>query len=133
MSNGAWEIVVDAVLAVGRQKAQTETQREYVGRLEREKEGFFPGYCPDFERMFPTNEERAFWCGCFRDAARWLCIGKLPNRLWAGSPAISVFHLYWCAQLLLDLLKRAEFPGPITDEDSTLREHARTAAVREPK
>ena len=127
ISNGAWDIVVDSVLAVAREKAQTDIEREYVAGLEREKEGFYPGYCPDFERMFPTDRERAFWCVCFRDAARWLCIGKLPNRLWAGSPAISVFHLYWCAELLTDLLRGNEYGGAVVDEDARLREQAREA------
>lgn len=131
ISNGAWEIVVDNVLAVARERASTEAEREYVGRLEREREGFYPGYCPDFERMFPSDEERAFWCGCFRDAARWLCVGKLPNRLAAGSPAMSVFHSYWCAELLTDLIKRAEYHGAVVDEDSTLREQAHKAAIGE--
>ena len=127
MTNGSWEAVVDNALAVARERADSDLRREYVARLERQKEGFFPGYCPDFEDLFPTDDERTFWCVCFRDAGRWLCTGRLKNPLWGGSPALAVFHVYWCAELLLSLLRASGSTVPLLDEDTLLREEARKA------
>jgi hypothetical protein len=133
MSNGSWELVVENVLVVAREKARTDLHRSSIARLDEEQKAFYPGYNPDFERLFPTHEERAFWAMCFRDVGRWLCIGKLPNQLWGGSPALCVFYTYWCAELLSGLLRNAKIDfdyAAYWDEDTQLRVQAREEEMR---
>lgn len=132
ISNGACEKVFDDAITVAEYHAATDSERKYIERLKHERQGFFPGYCPDFESLFPTFEEREFWIRCFRDAGRWLHEGRLDNPPGGGaSPAMWIFHTYWCAELLQGTLRQADRSCMLDDQDTTLRAQARERYLAE--
>jgi hypothetical protein len=121
ISNGSCEKLFDDAIAVATAYVTTEVEAAYVARMCAQREKFYPGYSPDFETLFPTLEEKKFWIRCFYDAGRWLHQGRLENPPGGGaSPAMWIFHTYWCAQLLRELINREDRGWVCNDEDSVL-------------
>jgi hypothetical protein len=132
ISNGACSKAFDDAIFVGESQATTEIEKEYLLRLKYERMGFYSGYCPDLEGLFPTLEERKFWARCFLDAGRWLYEGRLENPPGGGaSPAIWIFHTYWFAELLRELIRRDDRNWPIDDLDTVLRAEQRDRELDE--
>ena len=126
ISNGACSKAFDDAITVAEQYAATDTEREYVSRLKYERQGFYAGYCPDFEALFPTVEERKFWTRCFLDAGRWLHEGRLENPPGGGSsPAMWIFNTHWMADLLRELVRRDDRHWSPDDRDTVLRAEQR--------
>jgi hypothetical protein len=122
ISNGACEKAFDDAILVAKHRANSAAENEYISRLEYERKGFYPGYCPDLDGLFPTLEEKKFWIRCFYDAGRWLHEGQLENPPGGGSsPAMWIFHTYWFGELLRELIRREDREWILNDEDSDLR------------
>src|SRR6185436_11322276 len=124
MSNGSWEQVVDDALTVAKALATKPHELEFITELNKRAEAFFSGYAPDLAEIFPADQQRMFWAMCFREAGRWLHLGKLDNPLRAGTPALQIFYSYWCAYLLEDSLVGSKTESIYLDEDSRLRQAA---------
>lgn len=118
-SNSEWEDVVKNAIVVARHMAKEDFENGFIVGLEKERRGFFSGYCPDFDRLFRTRVEKIFWASCFFELSRWLCIGKLPHEE-ARSPARRVFIAYWCGDLLRHLLNREAGECVFFDHDTQL-------------
>ncbi len=106
-SNGEWEQAMDDALEVAEAQDLTREQEEYVRRFREEKECLYPGYCPHFEILFPTDEEKDFWSGIWLSAARKVVSGELNSKE-TPDAARRVFVNYWCASMTGFLRKGEE-------------------------
>jgi hypothetical protein len=122
ISNGSCEKVFDDAITVAKHHASSDVEIGYLARLEDQRKGFFTGYCPDLDALFPSVAEKKFWVRCFYDAGRWLHEGRLENPPGGGSsPAMWIFNTYWCAELLCELIGREDRDWTLNDEDTLLR------------
>ncbi len=125
-TNWEWECAGNDALIVAKAIATTPPEQSFVEKFEQSQRGLFSGYCPDFERLFPSLIEQKFWVRCFRDAARWLQLGRIPNE-GPDSAARRIFIAYWCADILKALVYRLDDIWIADDEDSLLRFNTRGA------
>ena len=122
MSNSSWIGVIGDALLVAQSYSLSPIELKFIESLQQETEGFFPGYCPEFDSLFKSIEEKKFWCKCFRDVGRWLCLGKISHDYDDTSPAQRIFHTHWCAELLSDLIRKEDITWIVDDEDGLIRQ-----------
>lgn len=116
-TNYEWERAAHDAITVGEVIASDESERSMVRRFAKSQEGLFSGYCPNFDRLFPSNAEKRFWIRCFLDTAQWIQLGRIPH----GEPesaARRIFIAYWCGDILRALIRRVDDAPPPEDQDS---------------
>ena len=106
-SNGEWENAMDDALRVAEGLEITPQEKDYISRFRDEMKCLYSGYCPSFEILFPTDEEKIFWAKAWISAAQQIVSGALPARE-HGDPARRVFINYWCGSIIGFLLKGEE-------------------------
>jgi len=132
ISNGSCAKMFDDAITLAKHHARSPLENEYISRLEYERKGFYAGYCPDFDGLFPSLDEKKFWLRCFYDAGRWLCDGRLENPPnCESSPALWIFHTYWCGDLIRELIRREDRDWIQDDEDSLHRAAGRERSLEE--
>jgi len=98
-TNHELEMAIDDALEIARRKDLTSEQADYVERLDQTRRGLFSGYCPHFERLFPTDEEKEFWSRVWDEAAEGILSGELGQR---GTESLSrrILVSSWISQTI---------------------------------
>jgi hypothetical protein len=119
MKNSGWARAVEDAIVVAKTLAKDTTQAAFTAKLESAAQGFFPGYHPDFDQLFPSLEEKKFWTTCFLEAGRRIALGEIRHAA-AISPARRIFEVMWCADLLRDQVRKLDGGWLPEDKDTSL-------------
>ncbi len=88
VSNQRLRALLTFALQVGSERANSDTERHWVGKLKQFDEEAWPGIGFDLDEQFPGIEAKKFWATVFRDVARRIFLRQFGSQdvtYWQGS------------------------------------------------